>query len=184
MNVNKKTNMLVMAGLMACLVMLATLFVRVPIPLTKGYVHIGDAMVFISMLILNKKYAVAASAIGASLADIFGGFAVWAPWTFVAKGAMILIALRIAGPPQIKSAAEAEGVGMRLRELFGMVCGGLVMTAIYYAAEGLMYGNWIVPMVGIPWNIGQFTLGIVIAFVFHRALTASAEGRELLFRFK
>lgn len=179
MNVEKKTNMLVMAGLMACLVMVATMFVRVPIPLTRGYVHLGDGMVFISMLILNKKYAVTASAVGASLADIFGGFAIWAPWTLVAKGAMVLIALRIAGAPR-----KEDGSCIRLRELFGMICGGLVMTAVYYAAEVLMYGNWAVPVVGIPWNIGQFVLGIIIALVFHRAIVATAEGRQLLSRFK
>ncbi len=179
MNVKKKTNMLVMAGLMACLVMLATLFVRVPIPLTRGYVHFGDAMVFISMLILNKRYAATASAVGASLADILGGFAIWAPWTFIAKGAMVLIALRLAGETR-----NDDVTCIRLRQVLGMILGGTTMTLVYYTAEFLMYGNPFMAAIAIPWNVGQFVLGIVIALVFHRTLASTAEGRQLLSRFK
>ena len=33
-----------------------------------------------------------------------------------------------------------------------------------------MYGNWAAPLLGIPWNIGQFAVGILIAVAISEAL--------------
>ena len=52
-----------------------------------------------------------------------------------------------------------------------MIVAGTFMTAGYYSAEGIMYGNWIVAAVGIPWNIAQFAVGAVLAIVLDRALS-------------
>ena len=174
MNVNKKTNMMVMAALMICLIVLATMFFKMPIPMTHGYVHMGDAMVFVSMLVLGRKYGAAAAAVGSAMGDIFGGFAIWAPWTLAAKGGMVLIAATV-----IMRCAGSERknhllLGVPLHQFVAMTCGGLYMAAVYYLAEGLMYGNWIVPLVaGVPWNIAQFAVGIVIAVVIEKALAAT-----------
>ena len=42
---NDKTYKIVMTGLMMCLVMVATMIIRIPIPATEGYVHLGDAAI-------------------------------------------------------------------------------------------------------------------------------------------
>ena len=62
-NANRITT-LVMTGLMMCLVMVATMFIKIPIPMTQGYVHLGDSMIFLAVLILGKKYGAAAAGIG------------------------------------------------------------------------------------------------------------------------
>ena len=42
-----RTNRLVFTSLMTCLVLLGTLLFRIPVPMTQGYVHLGDAMIYI-----------------------------------------------------------------------------------------------------------------------------------------
>ena len=44
-----------------------------------------------------------------------------------------------------------------------MTAGGLVMCAGYLIAERVMYGSWALAAVGLPWNIGQFAVGIAVA---------------------
>jgi uncharacterized membrane protein len=36
------------------------------------------------------------------------------------------------------------------------------MIAGYYAAEGIIYGNWLTPVTSIPGNIAQLVVGAVI----------------------
>ena len=143
-----RTNKLVFASLMACLVLLGTLLFRIPIPMTQGYVHLGDAMIFIGVLLLDKKQGAFAAALGSSLGDILGGFAFWAPWTFIIKFAMAYV---------------AGSLAVKRSKIVAMIAGGLVMCAGYLIAERFMYGSWALAAVGIPWNIGQFTVGIAVA---------------------
>ena len=60
MQTNSKTFRLVLTALMMCLIMVAILFIRVPIPFTQGYVHLGDAMIFLAVLVLGWKYGAVA----------------------------------------------------------------------------------------------------------------------------
>ena len=168
MSGTEKTNKLVMTALMMCLIILATMIFKVPIPFTQGYVHLGDAMIFLSVLLLGWKYGALAAGVGSALGDILGGFAVWAPWTFAIKGTMaIIMGLFIA--ELIKNPGHSM-FGIPVKQLIGMILGGLFMTAGYYVAEGAIYGNWVAPMLGVPWNIGQFTVGMVIATILAAAL--------------
>ena len=143
-----RTNKLVFTSLMACLVLLGTLLFRIPIPMTKGYVHLGDAMIYIGVLLLGKKQGAVAAALGSSLGDVLGGFAFWAPWTLVIKSAM---------------AFTAGYLIERRSKAVSMVAGGLVMCAGYLIAERIMYGSWALAAVGLPWNIGQFAVGIAVS---------------------
>ncbi|MDK2823856.1 MAG: hypothetical protein PWQ67_1062 [Clostridia bacterium] len=51
-----------------------------------------------------------------------------------------------------------------VNQLLGMLIAGLWMVSGYYVAAGIMYGNFIVPIFSIPWNIVQFVMGLVIAY--------------------
>ena len=44
-----------------------------------------------------------------------------------------------------------------------IAAGGLVMCAGYLAAERIMYGSWALAAISLPWNIGQFTVGIAVS---------------------
>lgn len=173
---------IVMAAMMMCLVMIATVFIRIPIPGTQGYVHLGDSMVFLSVLILGWKYGVAASAFGGLLADVLGGTAVWAPWTFCIKGIMALVLGFIA--MKLSNKQNLSRAGFICGEAAAMIIAGAVMVAGYYFAEGIMYGNWVAPIIGIPWNIGQFAVGMVIAIVLADALCRTPGRAFFAYRLK
>ncbi len=149
---------MVMMGLMTCLVIISTMFIKIPIPMTQGYVHLGDSMIFLAVLILGKKNGSIAAGIGSAMGDILGGYAFWAPWTLVIKFIMAWI-LGV-----FVERFEKKG------EIVGMVIAGIEMTAGYYIASSIMYGSWIVTLADIPWNVGQFAVGMVIACVLYRAL--------------
>ena len=61
-----------------------------------------------------------------------------------------------------------------------MIIAGSFMVAAYYFAEGIMYGNWVTPLLGVPWNIGQFAAGMVIAVAIAAAL-CKTPGPQLLY---
>jgi len=168
MQTKSNTVKIVLTALMMCLVMVLTMFVRVPIPFTQGYVHLGDVMVFVSVLILGVRYGAIAAGVGAMLADLIGGFAAWAPWTFAIKAIMaVILGCAVMLVSKGKNPNRAK---FRTAMITGMVTAGAFMAAGYYAAEGIMYGNWVVAALGIPWNIGQFAVGMVIAVIIAEAL--------------
>ena len=70
MSRNEKTNRLVLTALMICLVMLATFAIRVPSPFTQGYIHLGDSMKFLAVLLLGKKGGAVAGGLGSAMADM------------------------------------------------------------------------------------------------------------------
>ncbi len=73
---------ILLAGATAAL----TIVVRIPIPGTGGYLNFGDIAVIFCGLFLGKKYGAIAGGVGSALADIIGGFFIFAPITLVAKG--------------------------------------------------------------------------------------------------
>ena len=155
-----KISDLALTAMMMCIIIVAIFLLRIPIPFSQGYVNLSDGVIFIAVLILDRKYAVTASALGSMMGDIIGGFAMWAPWTFVIKGCMALIAGLVIGALSSKETGTAAGTAARVS---GMVCGGIFMVGGYFIAESIMYGSRAAALLGIPWNIGQFAVGIVLA---------------------
>ncbi len=84
----KKT---ILTGLMMALVTVSTMVFIIPVPFTSGYIHLGDSMIFLSVLILGYRYGAVAAGVGSALADVFVGYANWAPWTLCIKGIMALM---------------------------------------------------------------------------------------------
>lgn len=184
----EKTDNLVLTAMMLCLVCLATYALKVPNPFTQGYVHLGDTFIFISVLILGKKNGALASAVGAALADVIGGYAIFAIGTFFAKGLMALVmgALLEAGAKrQASKAGENGGSALILShspyEILAMVLGGLTEVVIYVFVNAIVYGNMTVGFLSIPGNIGQFACSMVVAVVLVHALLQTPVKRYLTF---
>ena len=53
--INEKTNQLAKTALMIALIFVGTFSIRIPNPATGGYFHMGDSMIFLSVLILGKR---------------------------------------------------------------------------------------------------------------------------------
>ena len=162
---SEKTSKLVLTALMMCLVLLATIAIRIPAPFTQGYVHLGDTMIFISVLLLGKKNGAIAAGVGSALADVLGGFAVYAPWTLIVKFLMgfimgLFIEMAIKGKKHFVKIA-----GVPIIQIIGMFIAGVEMVIGYCIADGFFAGNIMAGILGIPFNVGQFVVGMVLASV-------------------
>jgi len=142
-----KTHKLIVAALLTALVAVATLAFQVPIPATKGYINLGDTVIFIAALLLGPRYGAIAGGVGSALADLLSPYAVWAPFTLVIKGLEGFIVGYIfyklfSGKSSIKARAIA------------MVIGGLWMAIGYLGAEIILYGMP-AALVELPGNVFQ-----------------------------
>ena len=178
-NTDSKVYPIVMTAMMMCIIMVSIVLFRIPIPFTQGYVNLSDAMIFLAVIMLGYKYGAVAAGLGGMLGDLMAGFAMWAPWTFCIKGLMALIFGLII---QSTLTRKLTGRGFLSIEIIGMILAGVFMTAGYYLAEGIMYGNWVVAALGIPWNIAQFAVGIVLAIALAGALAKTSLRNIMAYR--
>lgn len=127
-----KTKKLVTSSLLAALVCIATMIIKIPLP-TKGYLNLGDCIILFSAWTLSPMYGFLAAGIGSALADLFSGYAVYAPVTFVVKGLMAVIAYYC-----------FKILNKKIAELFSRIISGIIaeieMVAGYFLFEGILYG--------------------------------------------
>ncbi len=80
------------AAVFAALICVMTGFIcRIPWGVNGGYIHLGDALIFLAASVLPTPFAMCAAGIGGGLADILCGAPVWAPFTVVIKALMALV---------------------------------------------------------------------------------------------
>lgn len=91
-NDRQKTLTLALGGMMAALVFAATSFFKLPVSLTQGYIHLGDAVVLLGAGLLGWP-AVPAAALGSMLADLLGGYPLYCLPTFLIKGGVAAAAV-------------------------------------------------------------------------------------------
>ena len=148
-----RTEKIVMASLFAALCCVATMIIKIPSPL-KGYLNLGDCVVLLSAWIFPPAYGFLAAGIGSALADIFSGYVIYAPATFIIKGLMALVAFygfKILDGKMPKISAQI---------ISGAVA-EIIMILGYFVFEGFMYGFG-VSLVNIPANAVQGVAGLVL----------------------
>jgi len=150
-----KTYRLIIVSLLTALVALATIAFRVPIPATKGYINLGDSVIFISALLFGARYGAIAGGVGSALADILSGCAVWAPFTFVIKGLEGLLV----GYIYFRFFSGEKSIKARI---VSMIPAGLWMAAGYFGVEVILYGAP-AAFVELPGNLFQAAGSILIA---------------------
>lgn len=177
------TLIFVTTAMMTAMVMIATTFFKIPNAM--GYIHLGDGFVLLAAIILPKKYACFAGGVGAGLADIYGGYAVWAPWTLVIKIVMVLI-VQLFFDFLTKRASNGKHIakiaGIPFAELFAYVLAVLWTVSGYYIAQGFISGNWIAPVADVPGNVLQAAVGSVIAILVSVTLGKTSLGRSFYYR--
>ena len=88
---DKKTKRLALAGQPCGATLLLTLL-SIPLPSGYGYVNLGDAGVFLCVCLLPGGLGALAAGVGAALADLILGWAMYAPVTLLIKGLTALLA--------------------------------------------------------------------------------------------
>lgn len=151
-----KTQKIVSAAMLAALVCVATMIIKIPSPL-EGYLNLGDCIVLLSGWLLSPLYGFLAAGIGSALADIFSGYALYAPATFIIKGLMALVAY-----------FGFKLTNKKLGSLPSRILGGLgaeiTMISGYLIFEGFLYG-FVPSLVNIPSNAIQGIAGLIIGTI-------------------
>ena len=153
---HSKTQKIVIASLMTALTCVATMIIKIPSPL-KGYLNLGDCIVLLCGWMLSPTYGFLAAGLGSSLADLFSGYVIYAPATFIIKGTMALVAFAC-----IKLMSKKPG--KLSSQILGGVFAELVMIVGYFVFEGFLYG-FTPSLVNIPANAIQGIAGIIIGVI-------------------
>lgn len=150
-------------GLSIALVFLATGFVniRLPIAANGGLIHLGNVPLFLTAIIFGRKTGAAAGAFGMALFDLFSGWALWAPFTFVIVGIMGYTVGRI---------TEKDSHNTVLWYIVAILAALVIKIAGYYIAEAIIYGNWVAPTASIPGNLVQIITAAVITIPFAKPI--------------
>lgn len=137
-----------LAAILIALTTVFTLVIRVPITATGGYLNFSDAVIYFAGFTFGPWVGLIAGGIGTALADLFGGYAAFAPLSLVAHGLEGLVAGAIA--------RKATPLKLGL----GWLAGTVLMIGIYFLGEGLFYGiGWGAALAEVPWNLLQNVVG-------------------------
>ena len=144
-----------LCGIFTAIIFVFTAYLH--IPSHNGYIHVGDAAIFLAACLLPTPYALFAAAVGASLADLLSGFALWAPATAIIKGLTVLCFARrdrIINP----------------RNLLALIPSALLCIGGYYLYESLLTQNFLVAIPGMLGSLMQILLSGALFAVLGLAL--------------
>ena len=191
METSKTTRKLITAELMAAFTCIATMIIKIPTP-TFGYIHLGDGLVLLCGVVLGPVAGALSAGIGSMFADIFSGYISWAPATFLIKA----LTAGISGllfhllKNRIKS-TYARSAGIIISGLIGeaiMVVGyflyeaGLAAFASGGFTKAALLSGAASSAAGIPFNIVQGVVGIVICLVLLPVLLNISDIRDWILK--
>ena len=135
-----------LGALFAAIVAVATM-IHIPVPGYRIYFNLGEGVIYCIALLMGPKYGAICGGIGGALADVVLGYPLWAPFTFVIKGAEGFLTGRF-----------------RQKRKQAVLIGACVMVAGYTLAAGLLYG-WKVAPIELLTDLAQAGVGAAIALV-------------------
>lgn len=148
---NVKLLKMIYTALFTAIIFLLTRFIQVPV--ATGYVHFGDALVYIVSSLLGGPWAFFAAAVGEALADVASGWVTYAPATLIVK---LLIAV-----PFVLVHKKSEKILTPLTALFTIPAGAITVLG-YFIADTIIDKAYAV--VNIPGNVIQ-AVGSAVIFI-------------------
>ena len=133
---------LALSGLLGALILLMTAYLHIPVG--KGYIHVGDAFVYLAAVLLPAPYSILTAAGAGALADLLSGYPLWAPVTFAIKGLSTLF-----------FTAKWKEKPLCTRNSLAPVPAGILCVGGYYLYEALLYGDYATPLLSVPGNLMQ-----------------------------
>ncbi len=160
MRQSDKTRLLILTALFAAITFIGTR-ISIPLGINNRIVHLGDAVVYLSACLLPMPYAMASSAIGAGLSDFMTpGCMIWVVPTMVIK------------PLLVTFFTSKKHKIMGKRNIIAIFLAGIVGSLAYAFVEGLLYGNFLAAILGIPAGalqpIGSGVLFATLAIAFDK----------------
>ncbi len=169
------THRIIITALFTALTCVSTMIIKIPTP-TLGYIHPGDGFVLLSGLILGPVYGTLAAGLGSALADLFSGYLVYVPATFIIKALTALTAFLLFS--MLCNITSSKANWFKL--LISGSAGEIVMVFGYFVFEILMLSvsshtnlsaGIIASIAGIIPNLIQAVFGVIICNVLYPILT-------------
>ena len=136
-----------LVAILSAVTAVLTLAVRIPFAPTRGYFTLADVGVYFAGFAFGPVIGFVAGGLGTGLADVLGGYAHFAFWSFLIHGLQGLV---------------AGLLGWR-RGLVGMVAGWIaglvVMVAGYFIVEYFLYGFGPAAAEAVTVNLPQVVIG-------------------------
>lgn len=145
-----------------------TLAVRIPFAPTRGYFTLADVGVYFAAFAFGPVIGFIVGGLGTGLADILGGYAHFAVWSFLIHGVQGLVAGWL---------GWRRGPGGMVA---GWVAGGVVMVAGYFGVEYFLYGFGPAAAEAVTINLPQVAIGGVIGVLLVLAVRRAYPGVEQL----
>lgn len=131
MNKRQQTLKLTLTGVFAAMITIMTAYIcHVPYGANGGYIHFGDALIYVAAVFLPRPYAMAAAAIGGGMADLLTA-PLWAPATIMIK---MIITLPF---------TSKEGRILCPRNIIAPFLAALLSATGYYLAQGILFGSFV-----------------------------------------
>ncbi len=119
-------------AIFTAIILIATMLVKFSTGMGEGYIHLGDCFIYLTACILPFPHCFIAGALGGALADILGGFAIWAIPTAIIK---ILIALPFAFVCKNNKSNKI----LNKKTVLAPIISGIISIFGYFVAECLIY---------------------------------------------
>ena len=146
------TKDIVLTGLSIAIVFIATLFIKVPNALD-GYFNLGDGFILLFASILDPFLAFLVGGLGSALADVAGGYAYYFIPTLIIKGLEGIV---------VSYLIKKYGKKVQIPTY---ILGAVIMVVGYFLAKWYLKGRAAIALTGIPENIFQSGVGVVLAFI-------------------
>lgn len=154
-----KTRYLITTSLFSALIFLTSAYI-LHIPVGNGFVHIGDAFIYLASSLLPTKYAIACAAIGGGLADLSTGYAIWVIPTIIIKPILVLFI------------SSKDNNIINIKNIIGSIIAGFVGWFLYCIAQGIIYGSFVgaftINVVTMLQPIGSFIVFVLIGATFDK----------------
>lgn len=154
------TRKVVYTGIFAAMVFVTTFFIKVPV--ASGYVHFGDAVIYLGAGIIGGPWAMLAGAVGAGLADLIGGYAIYAPASIIIKALVVV---------PFMFAYKNDDRLFSIKALLMSIPAGAITVAGYFLADMIIDKSYAI--IDIPGNVvqavGSAIVYGVLAFVLNKS---------------
>lgn len=144
------TRLIALTAVMSALV-LALTYIRVAQTPPGGYIHLGDIAINFAALAFGPVVGAVAGGVGTGLADVVGGYPLFAVASLIVHGLQGYVVGRI-----------AHGKTAWPTLVIAVALGGVIVVAGYFIAEATFLGfGPAAALQEVPWNIVQELVGAV-----------------------
>ena len=124
---------------------------HIPVGMNGGYIHFGDALIYLGATLLPWPYAMLAAAIGGGVADLLTA-PMWAPATIIIK---MLITI-----PFSRRSSKI----ITVRNVIATIVAFFISAFAYYLADFILFGAWTALLASLLQSAVQ-GLGSAIIFI-------------------